>query len=532
MPPTDPAQAAQSRAENLLRIMSSINASLHLEEVLQIVMDQLIELTKAERGAIALVDPETADINFAVRRGEGIDDEKRGASLSLIRKVVTSGKGELLLSAMDDPRYAQNQSVVLKGLRSVLCVPLVTRNNEILGVVWIDNKKEAGIFNREDLAMMTEFGRQAANALDHANKYTSLLAMKSNLDSVFESLSSGIVAVDTEGFITAFNQSSERIFALERNAVLRRPIREALHGRAPEVFSGLMEEAMQTGAPVLGRSHSGHFAGAGQIELTLNAAPMKTSEGEQIGATLIIDDISEKQALRKERDVEAAERQRLRVTLGRLVSEDVAEMAEREEDALAQGGRIRTVSCLFVDIVGFTTRCEHLPPDRVIMLLNRYFSEMCEVVGRNQGTVKQFVGDEIMVLFNAAKETPDHPQLALWTAIEMVDRLQEMKALDPTGEDGFYDVKIGLHTGPVVYGAVGARDRMEFAAVGDTVNLTSRVMGLNPRLASRILISEDLYFEVYRRASRGIEFISHGPQQVRGRNQAIKVYEVRSTRWA
>ena len=527
MPPTDP----KDRAEKLLRIMSAVNASLQLDEVLQIVMDQLVELTGAQRGAIALVNRENADIHFAVLRGEGLDDEKTGASLSLIRKVVDSGKGELLLSAMDDPRFAQNQSVVLKGLRSVLCVPLKTRTGEVLGVVWIDNKKEAGIFGRDDLAMLTEFGLHAANAIDHANKYGALLEMKSNLDSVFESLSSGIVAVDNERRITAFNSSSERIFALRRDDVLRHPIRDGLYGRAADLFANIMDEVLQDGTPVLGRLHSGIFSGAGQVELSINAAPMKTPEGDQIGATMVIEDISEQLALRKERDHQAAEKQRLRVTLGRLVSEDVADLAERDHDALSQGGRIRNVSCLFVDIVGFTTRCEHLPPDRIIELLNRYFTEMCEVVARNSGTVKQFVGDEIMVLFNAAKETPDHPMLALWTAIEMIDRLRELRAEDPDGTNGFYDVKIGIHSGPVVYGAVGARDRMEFAAVGDTVNLTSRVMNMNTELSTRVLVTEDLFYEVYRRATRSIEFVPLGAQQVRGRNQPIKVYEVRSTNW-
>lgn len=512
--------------------MSTVNASLELDEVLQAVMDQLIEFTGAQRGTIALVDRESGEIRFAVRRGEGVDEERTGASLSLIRKVAESGKGELLLSAMDDPRYAQNQSVVLKGLRSVLCVPLQTRSHEILGVVWIDNKKEAGLFNRDDLAMLTEFGLHAANAIDHANKYGALLEMKTNLDSVFESLSSGIVAVDTHERISAFNKASERIFALRREEVLRRPIRDALHGRAADMFADIFDEVLRHPAPVLGRQHSGTFAGAGHVELTISAAPMRTPEGVQIGATMIIDDISERLALQKERDTQVAEKQRLRATLGRLVSEDVAHLAERQDDALALGGQIRTVSCLFVDIKGFTLRCETLTPDRIIDMLNRFFTEMCEVVGRNHGTVKQFVGDEMMVLFNAAKETPDHAMLALWTAIEMIDRLRVLRAEDASGDNGFYEVKVGVHTGPVIYGAVGAHDRMEFAAVGDTVNLTSRVMDMNSRFGSHILITEDLYFEVYRRATRNIEFVSHGMQQVRGRNQTIKVYEVRSTDWS
>lgn len=532
MPQDTQNQQHLERSEHLLHIMTIINSSLNLDEVLRHVMDQLIELTRAERGVIAFVDRETGALSFPVARNmdrETLEDPTFDVSRTLIRKVSDSGQGELLLSAMDDPKYARNESIVAKGLRSVLCVPLVTRKNDVLGAVWVDNKM-AGVFTKADLEMLTEFGRHAANAIDHAGKYGTLLELKTYQESIFESLGSGILAVDIEGRVTAFNRSAERIFALPRARVMGLPVDEALHGRAAEMFGRLLREVMQSGRPLLGRRHSGYFVGAGPVELILAATPLKTVEGTQIGATLILDDVSQQLALEAERDAEAAEKHRLRQTLGKLVSADVANLAEREIDPLA-GGRLRTVSALFVDIVGFSTRCETLPPDRIISMLNKYFKAMCDVVMRNNGTVKQFVGDEIMVLFNAAKETPDHPLLALWTALEMVEQLQALALEDPRGEHGFYDVKIGVHTGPVVYGAVGTENRMEFAAVGDTVNLTSRVMGLNPALGTRILVSEDLYREVYCRASGSIEFIARGAHQVRGRNLPVNVYEVRSTAW-
>lgn len=528
-------QEVQSHQEQLLRIMTVINSSLHLDEVLQNVMDQLIELTRAERGAMAFVDPASGDVSFPVARNmdrETLNDPKFEVSRTLIRKVAESGQGENLLSAMDDPRFAQNKSIIAKGLRSVLCVPLKTRNNEVLGVVWVDNKMQSALFKKEDLEMLTEYGRHAGNAIDHANKYGKLLEMKSYQECIFESLGSGIIAVDSDTHITAFNRAAERIFVLSRDDVVGRPIRDALHGRAADVFADLVAHVMQSGQPSVGLHHSGHFAGGGRVELELSAAPLKTAQGQQIGATVILDDVSEQLALEAERDAHVVEKQKLRETLGKLVSSDVADLASHVDDPLATGGRLRNVSLLFVDIVGFTARCEELAPDRVIQMLNRYFKEMCQVVARNFGTVKQFVGDEIMVLFNAAKDTPDHEMLAVWTALEMVERLRELALEDPSGEHGFHDVKIGVHTGNVVYGAVGTEERMEFAAVGDTVNLTSRVMGLNPHLGTRILITEDLYLAVYRRLARNIECVPHGAQTIRGRQLPVKVYEVRYAHWS
>jgi len=529
-----------NRFETLYRISQSLNSSLDIAEVLERVMDQLISLTRAERGFITFVNEQTGELSFAVARNlerETMEAPEFEVSRTLIRKVVENRRGELLLSAMEDPRFATAKSVVAKGLRSLVCVPLLLRDR-VLGVVYVDNRLQAGVFKNDDLDMLTAFANLAAIAIENARLYTQLrermqqvVTMKTYQDAVFESVGSGILAVDKESKVTTFNRSAERIFALPREKALDKPVRDALHGRAADLFADMLQDVADSRRPTVNKQHSGYFVGAGPVELLLNAAPLRSAEGEDMGVTLVLDDISERLQLEAERDAEEAEKRKLKATLGRLVSPEVAELAERNPNALSLSGQTREVSVLFSDIVGFSTISEKQPPERVIAMLNAYFKEMCDVVRRNHGTVKQFVGDEIMVLFNAAREESDHAFKAVWTAIEMVDRLRELAAEDPENEHGFYRVKIGVHTGPVVVGGVGTEDRMEFAAVGDNVNLASRIMGMNPALGSTILISEYTYYEVFRRITTPVRFQYRGQHDVKGRQAGIKVYEVTRMAW-
>jgi len=223
---------------------------------------------------------------------------------------------------------------------------------------------------------------------------------------------------------------------------------------------------------------------------------------------------------------EEQERQRIRKLMGRYVSTNVMEALLSNPSQLALGGVRKKVTILFSDINNFTPTSERLTPEELMRYLNSYFDEMNAIILKYNGTIKQFVGDEIMVMYGAPLEQQDQALRAVNTALEMVDRLHELKNSDPSGRQGFYEVKIGIHTGEVVVGNVGSHDRTEYAAVGDNVNLTSRIEGLNKKLGTTILISEDTWREVKDDIANA-EFRSFEPQEVKGKTQRLTVYEVR-----
>lgn len=192
------------------------------------------------------------------------------------------------------------------------------------------------------------------------------------------------------------------------------------------------------------------------------------------------------------------------------------------------GGVQRRVTVLYTDINDFTPMCERHTPPEVIVMLNKYFEAMVSVIFRRQGMLKQFVGDEIMVIYGAPMDQPDHAARAVDTALDMLERLQEMEKA-AAGEDGFFDIKVGIHTGDVVVGHVGSEKHMEYAAVGDDVNLGARIMSSTKKLGVKILVSEVTKREA-EPVLQGVEWISHGVQSFKGKTAQMEVFEVRRVR--
>lgn len=220
------------------------------------------------------------------------------------------------------------------------------------------------------------------------------------------------------------------------------------------------------------------------------------------------------------------DRKKTQMLFGRMVSDQVMKAVLSSPAARRLGGIRREVTVLFSDINDFTPQCEANMPEDVIQMLNSYFREMIEIIYANEGNLKQFVGDEIMAIFGAPMPYSDHAARAVRTAVDMQIRLEQLRKADPLGsKGGFYDVKIGIHSGRVVVGQVGSDRRSEYAAVGDDVNLGARIMGLTKSLGVKTLVSEVTY-EQCKHLLPDLEFRNLGPQTFKGKSKEMVVYEV------
>jgi adenylate cyclase len=185
---------------------------------------------------------------------------------------------------------------------------------------------------------------------------------------------------------------------------------------------------------------------------------------------------------------------------------------------LSRAGESRQITILFSDIRGFTTLSEKRTPQQVVDLLNRYFTLQVEVVFRHGGSLDKFIGDCIMAFWGAPLDDPEHARHAVEAALEMGEVLQRFK--HELGEaDASFDVGIGIHTGPAVVGLIGSDQRREYTAIGDTVNLGSRIEGLTKGV-SRILVSR----ETMAACGDAFEFKSYGSFKVKGREQEVELF--------
>jgi adenylate cyclase len=181
-------------------------------------------------------------------------------------------------------------------------------------------------------------------------------------------------------------------------------------------------------------------------------------------------------------------------------------------------GKAREITVLFSDIRGFTTLSEKRTPEEIVNLLNAYFSLQVEIIFRHGGTLDKFIGDAIMAFWGAPQEDPKHAEHAVAAALEMEQALLRFKT--GLGEDGKdFDVGIGIHTGKAVVGFIGSEARLDYTAIGDTVNLSSRIEGLTKGVA-RILVSSDTAGQ----CGNAFDFKPTGSYKVKGRLQEVELF--------
>jgi len=216
--------------------------------------------------------------------------------------------------------------------------------------------------------------------------------------------------------------------------------------------------------------------------------------------------------------------QRAKRRLARFFSPAVAAAIVRARgDAL--GSRRQVVSVLFADIRGFTAIAERADPEVVGEMLREYLTAMTEVVFRHHGTVDKYIGDAIMALFNAPLPDPDHAVHAVRTALELQERALAVSARWRARLGVELRNGVGVATGEAVVGALGSRQRLEYTAVGDTVNLAARLEALTKEYGVGVLIDEATAVRV----RGGFLLRALPPVVVRGRTQPVPVYSVVAT---
>jgi len=196
------------------------------------------------------------------------------------------------------------------------------------------------------------------------------------------------------------------------------------------------------------------------------------------------------------------------------ISQSTLKHSERETPTTER----RTLTFLFTDIRGFTTLSESMAPDKVVEMLNHYLDLQYGIIQANGGDVDKFVGDEVMAMFEGPKKEFN----ACKAALAIRQAMAEEKELSKLEERNIISIGIGINSGPVVHGSMGAKDRMDFTSIGDTVNLAARLEGTNKEYGTKSLITEAVYEKVKDQIlCRKVDNIT-----VKGKTQAVVVYEV------
>ncbi|MBW2967414.1 CHASE2 domain-containing protein [Candidatus Woesearchaeota archaeon] len=219
---------------------------------------------------------------------------------------------------------------------------------------------------------------------------------------------------------------------------------------------------------------------------------------------------------------EKKDRKKVLGAFEKYVSKDVISHILEHPDRLQLGGEKRTITVFFSDIRGFTTISEKLTPHQLVQLLNEYLSEMTAIILKYNGVVDKYMGDAIMAFWNAPLDQPKHAERAALASLEMEARLKELQEKWKKAGVPQLDIGIGLNTGPAVVGNMGSYDRFDYTAMGDTVNLGSRLEGINKPYGTRIIISETTREKLPKGfVTRKLDLV-----QVKGKKEPITIYEL------
>ncbi len=507
--------SAQEKEQEQLKAFQElgavINSSLNLDRVLGTVMDSIIRLTKADRSLLLLKDEETGQLDIKVYGNmdqETIEKPSFEISRSIVRSVYESGEPVVTMNAQSDPRFAAQESIISYNLRSILCVPLNSKETSI-GVIYADNRVATGIFGDTDRDLLAAFANQAAVAIENARLFEQTQAnlieiteMRDLMNNVFESIASGVITIDEENRISLYNRAAERILGTAANSILEQTYQVAMEILQLPVEL-LIEDVRNNGDTQNKEVDLVIQRRPGITTLNLTLSPLHDMQLDTLGGVaMVLDDISEKKRLESVR----------RYLPPALVDQ------VRDLDA-AQRPQRRILSVFFADVRGFSTYSENLDPEKLVQVINGYFSEAVSAIDHYQGLTDKFMGDAVMALYNTPlNPQEDHAERAVRTAWMVRQRMEAY--LEALPEERRLHFGIGVHTGEAVVGNVGSMLRKDYSAIGDAVNLSKRIQ--ENAQADEILLSSDTYAIV----KDVVEVEPLPPAQVKGRKALEQIYRL------
>ena len=215
------------------------------------------------------------------------------------------------------------------------------------------------------------------------------------------------------------------------------------------------------------------------------------------------------------------EKEFIRDTFGKIVDPEVRDHLLSGNISL--GGENCDVTVMFCDIRGFTSMSENMEPSSVVSLLNQYFTQMGKCISNNHGVINKYIGDAVMAIFGAPVKSENHALNAYNACIEMKKSLVNLN--EKFAKEGLSEISfgIGLHSGSVLAGNIGAENRMEYTVIGDTVNTASRIESLCKIYNTDLLLSENTAKQICSsKENLNLKFVADA--EIRGKTETVKLY--------
>jgi adenylate cyclase len=197
---------------------------------------------------------------------------------------------------------------------------------------------------------------------------------------------------------------------------------------------------------------------------------------------------------------------------------------QKNPNLLKLGGETKELTFLFCDIRGFTPLSEKYKsnPADLTRVINKFLTPMTDIIMKNNGTIDKYMGDCIMAFWNAPIDTANHKELAINSALQMIDKLKELNNNNGFGDNNNINIGIGINTGKCIVGNMGSEQRFDYSVIGDSVNLASRLEGVSKNYDATLVVGEDTYKDI----STLYNFKKLDEVTVKGKSNKVTIYTI------
>ncbi len=515
--------AQLDRIALLSRLGYELAKSPELDVTLDSVLKRLLTLSGGERVAIMLCEPDgslVTRVAHDIWGGSSIFEPSHSAA----EQALNEQRPVLLDNPLNDPRFSSSDSIMAMSLRSILCVPLIIHDAS-MGVLYVDSSAGEVAFAQSDMDLLVSFGSQAAAAIQNARLHDELVRHTQELefsrrqkDALIRSLSSALIAIDSDGIVTEWNPSAAEILEISQEKAIGASLFTLVPNRIASwlrVLVGQVESGNQT--ILLANEWEGSLGSRERVILAARIGRIRDNDEQASGFVIVLNDRTDHVLIEEARRSEAEERKRQHDLFSRYLAPSVVERLLSNPAAMELGGTRHDVAILFADVRGFTGFSERNTPEEVVRVLNHYLEMATNEIFEELGTLDKFLGDGVMAIFGApVDDLPNRELAAVRAAVAMSQRLNDLRK-----ETGVHvGFGIGIHAGEAIVGNIGTPQHMSYTAIGDVVNVAARLE--SEARSGEILISG----ETYERIAQFVDVEELGAIYVKGRVNPVSTYKV------
>jgi class 3 adenylate cyclase/predicted metal-dependent HD superfamily phosphohydrolase len=489
--------------ETLLDITNELSSFENVTILLQEILIKSCAVLNASSGMI-LMQNENSDL-FQIEAEFNIDvDALKGIIFNKKRgffNEVSQNKKAIHVEIANDPFLSKTKC--LHGL----IAPLIDKKDLAGVIILFDKESRTGIsgFDTSDTNMLSAIATQAGVAYNNIKLIESIKEAKTFNDNVMQSIVTGVFTTNLMGEINHVNRAAAAIINLDRTTIIGNHYDYVFESN--DLINELIskcEEALTTvtETQVLLKCNNKSTA------INISASPLINDLNEQIGTVIAMEDLSNLDKLKS--------------TFKKYVSKQIVDQILENDEMLTLGGQEQEATILFSDIRGFTSMSETMHPNEVVETLNEYFNLMIEIIFKYNGTLDKIIGDALMVNYGVPNATGNDTENAVYTAIEMQEKLIDFNQQRIMHSKCPIKIGIGINRGRVISGNIGSRQQMNFTVIGDAVNLASRLC--SAAKSDEIIVADTVWKHV--KHDKKLKAIKLNPIKVKGKEKPIQIMQV------